>query len=102
MEATMGATFVNDFNLDSSLSKKPKPQGFGVKRDAGFNKKTSVVPKEQQDVVISSNLPNEIVFPAQVVHDELRYNLMPQKESPYVLKLRRNSGGGRSFGLVGK
>jgi hypothetical protein len=44
--------------------------------------------------VLQDQLPNEIVFAAQVVHAKLRFNLMPEKESPYVLKLRRNSGGG--------
>jgi hypothetical protein len=42
--------------------------------------------------VLQDQLPNEIVFPAQVVHAGFR--VTPEKESPYVLKLRRNSGGG--------
>lgn len=47
-------------------------------------------------------LANEIVFPAQVVHAKLRYGAALEKESPYVLRLRTNSGGGRSCVLDGK
>ncbi len=47
-------------------------------------------------------LPNEIVFPAQVVHAKWRYGSRIKKESPYVLRLRHNSGGGRSCVLDGK
>ena len=44
--------------------------------------------------MLQDQLPNEIVFAAQVVHAELRFKLMPERESPYVLRLRHNSGGG--------
>jgi hypothetical protein len=52
--------------------------------------------------VSRDQLANEIVFPAQVVHAKLRYGATLEKESPYVLRLRTNSGGGRSCVLDGK